>query len=257
MRSLRFLLVLLLPVACLRSQGLDHLPHSPHEAIVRHSFYALSFAPAHLEAEWVAYRLTGAMTEGTAERSNQFRFDPVVPGGSARPGDYARSGYDKGHLCPAADMKWDAGAMEETFFMSNMTPQAPMFNRGVWKELEEQVREWAKEWGELYVVTGPVLRDGLPGIGTHERVSVPEYFYKIVLIANDTLRQVAAFLLPNAPSSEPLSSFAVPVDSVRMLTHIDFFPALPESVKQRLERRVDLAPWRFTPPGGTSGRRRR
>ena len=252
-----FVVLLLVPIRTTVGQGFDYLPHSTNPVLVRHTYYTLSFVPRYMEAEWVAYRLTAVMTEGSARRTNQFRYDPAVPGGSARPSDYARTGYDKGHLCPAADMKWSAEAMAETFYMSNMTPQVPMFNRGVWKDLEDQVRKWAEEWGELYIVTGPVLRDGLPVIGTRDKVSVPDHFYKIVLVCNDSVRQEAAFLLPNRPSDAPLSSFAVPTDSVEALTHIDFFPALPDSIEIPLEHRVDLDPWRFAKPHAASSRRKR
>jgi endonuclease G len=215
------------------------LPHGTDTVIVSHAFYSLSFIAKHKQAEWVAYHLTDSMIVGNAERSMAFRFDPMVPGGSARTSDYRNSGYDKGHLCPAADMKWNAQAMKETFFMSNMSPQVPEFNRGIWKELEKRVRLWVDEMKDLFIVTGPVLQDSLSTIGTRNKVSIPNTFYKIIYRSTDSMKSMVAFLLPNVPSTERLPSFIVTVDSVESRTGIDFFPGLDDQTEEYLESRID------------------
>jgi endonuclease G len=179
---------------------------------------------------------TNALTV-ISKRSNNFRPDPSVPN-SPTPQDYTRSGYDRGHLAPAADFRWDVQAMSESFYMSNITPQKPAFNRGIWKQLEEQVRDWALEKDTLYIVTGAVLHKGLPTIGT-STIAVPEYFYKVILKHNSATNSGIGFVMPNEGSTEPLESFEVTIDSVEHLTGLDFFPALPDSIERKVESHID------------------
>ena len=143
--------------------------------IIRHLGYEFQYSEKHEQAFWVAYELTKKETEKAFERTNEFIPDPSVSTGTATVGDYSKSGYDRGHLAPAADMGWSAQAMKESFYFSNMSPQEPGFNRGIWKKLEEQVRTWAKAYDSIYVVTGPVLKDGLVQLGPNG-VSIPKYY---------------------------------------------------------------------------------
>jgi len=186
-----------------------------------------------------------AETHKTVKRSNDFCSDNEVPTGSATNADYQGSGYDRGHMAPAADMSWSVQTMQESFYYSNMSPQVPGFNRGIWKKLEEQVRQWAVENQDIYVVTGPVLSGNLSTIGP-DRVSVPKYYYKVIL--DDTLPGLKGigFIMPNASSTMPLQSFAVSIDSVEKVTGINFFPALPEQEEQALEKSVCLSCWSWT-----------
>ena len=111
-----------------------------------------------------------------AKRGDDFRPDPAVPTGSATPQDYTRSGYDRGHLAPAADMSFSVKTMSESFYMSNMSPQAPQFNRGIWSKLEKQVRHFATKEKRIVVVTGPILPvEKTITIGAN-KVTVPQYF---------------------------------------------------------------------------------
>jgi len=183
-----------------------------------------------------------SLTGERAERSDNFRIDPEIPTGSATPDDYKRSGYDRGHLLPAADMSWSPEAMSLTFLMSNMSPQEPSFNRGIWKKLEARVREWAVEDGLIYVVTGPVLEDGLPEIGT-DRVSVPRYFYKVILDYQEPDIKGIGFVMANQKSKLDIYHYAVSIDSVEKLTRLDFFPALPDEFEETIESTVNLSLW--------------
>ena len=219
----------------------DLVPESDGE-IIKHTYYTLSYSEEHEQAEWVYYELNPAMVGGTATRSDKFREDPSVTTGSAALADYKSSGYDRGHLCPAASMSISQTAMDESFYLSNMSPQVPSFNRGGWKKLEEQVREWAKSEKQLFVISGPVLKAGLPTIGANE-VSIPEQYYKVIYapLAN----RMIAFLMPNATISRPIPSYAVPVDSIEALTGIDFFSALSDSLENRMESTSELSSWAF------------
>jgi endonuclease G len=199
-------------------------------SVVSYTGFSLLYDETHEQARWVAYELTQEETGNGVERSNHFMEDPHIATQSATNADYAKSGYDRGHLAPASDMGWSATSMEESFYFSNMSPQNPSFNRGIWKKLETQVRNWANEHEAVYVVTGPVLSDGLPSIGPNE-VSVPNCYYKVLLDTREPEKHGIGFILPNAPSKLPLYSFAVSIDSVEKITGLDFFPALPKGLQ--------------------------
>lgn len=205
--------------------------------IIRHFAYTLEYSEEHEQARWVAYVLTADMIDGPWERCEHFRPDPMVASGSADLSDYRGSGFDRGHLAPAGDMRWDSVAMCESFYMSNMSPQRPGFNRGIWKRLEAQVRIWADENEEIWIVTGPVLTDDLPTIGVNE-VSIPDYFYKVVIDIKEPDMKGIGFVMPNQRSSKPIESFAVTIDSVEVLTGLDFFSALPDSLEHLLESSI-------------------
>ena len=204
--------------------------------LIRHEGYTLSYRDQYKDAEWVAYPLLSYETTGDADRKyEQFKPDPAADNGTALPSDYTRSGYDRGHLAPAGDFKFSQRIMRETFFMSNITPQAPQFNRGIWSDLENQVRVWARRDNGLYVITGPVLKPGLPTIGKANEVSVPEKFYKVILYCNKPDIRMIGFLLNNEPSTESIRQFVVPVDLIEQLTGIDFFPKIPDDLERKLE----------------------
>ena len=212
------------------------------EQIINHFGYSLSYNEDHEQANWVIYELTDNEVSGGVKRKNQFRSDPKVKTASASLSDYKGSGYDRGHLAPAADMKWSVTTMSESFYMSNMSPQRPSFNRGIWKRLEEQVRLWAINNKSIYVVTGGVLEDELETIGVNE-VSVPEYFYKVILDYIEPELKGVGFIIPNKRSNENLINFAVSVDSVEISSGIDFFYLLPDSIEKRIESNVNLSEW--------------
>lgn len=199
--------------------------------LVEYRHYCVGFNKEHKQADWVYYELSAKNLTGKASRKDDFRVDPKLSRWCATLEDYKKSGYDRGHLCPAADMSFSAKAMSETFYMTNMSPQVPMFNRGIWKQLEEHVRKRAK--GEkLYVVTGPVFKSNKGKIGKG-KVTVPGYYYK--LFYSPAKQQMMAYVLPNEESKRPLNSFAVPVAKVEKLTGIDFFPQLPDDLEKLLE----------------------
>jgi endonuclease G len=220
----------------------NYLPTSTTNQIIRHTNFTLSYVETHEHAEWVAYELTDQEIRGDEERSDDFREDPKVKSGSASLKDYYRSGYDRGHLAPAADMKFTEEAMSESFFMSNMSPQKPAFNRGIWRQLEAQVRDWATANGSLFVVTGPIFGKGLNKIGEN-KVTVPEAYYKVLLDYTEPEVKAIAFLLPNTGSKKDIMTFAVSIDSVEQMSGIDFFPALPDLQEDQLERDFETALW--------------
>ncbi|MEI6577105.1 MAG: DNA/RNA non-specific endonuclease [Bacteroidota bacterium] len=222
--------------------GLEIPKIKPTDVVISHTGYSFLFSDIHKQSVWVAYELTAAETHKIYKRSNKFIPDPAVKSGTATDLDYKKSGYDRGHLAPAADMEWSQQSMQESFYYSNMSPQQPSFNRGIWNELEQQVREWAIEDGSIYIVTGPVLNQGLPTIGP-DRVSVPKYFYKVILDYTEPEIKGIGFIIPNQASTLPVENFAVTIDSVEKFTGLDFFTKIPDAQESQIEKTLCLKCW--------------
>lgn len=217
-----------------------------HCTLLVKEFYVDCFDQQRKVPEWVTYRLTREDLAGTAvERTDDFRPDPdLAPGERSELVDYRSSGYDRGHMAPAADFKRSQVAMSSTFLLSNMAPQRPNLNRGIWARLEDQVRQLAQAHGRIWVFTGALYLDRDDGpappadtIGP-DHVAVPSHFYKVILCehANGT-HEMFAFILPNqlAPVTGEPGAYLVPVDRVEALAALDFFAALPDSEENRLE----------------------
>lgn len=209
------------------------------EEVIERTAYTFSYNEAHEQANWVAYILTKAHLGSGVERSNKFMPDPFVLSQTATNADYAKSGYDRGHLAPAADMSWSLQVMQESFYYSNMSPQLPGFNRGIWKKLEEQVRAWALQYDTLYVVTGPILEAGLPSIGPNA-VSVPKAYFK-ALIAPQQQKGIA-FVMPNAKSEASVLAFSLSIDALEAKINRDLFYQLPDELEHKMESIVHLWP---------------
>jgi endonuclease G, mitochondrial len=226
------------------SSGFDFLPTSTSKQIIVHNNFTLSYLEDYEQAEWVAYELVkGRYATQDFERP-YFIEDPKVKTGSADWKNYRKSGYDKGHLCPAGDMKFSRAAFDETFFTSNISPQNREFNSGVWNRLEQKVRYWSNKYNGMYVVTGGVLEDGLETIG-FEDVAVPEYFYKILVSKVKGQYKMIGFLMSNEDSQKALYEFVVSVDEIEQKTGIDFFPKLDDATENQLERSSNYKEWSF------------
>jgi endonuclease G len=217
---------------------------SDEEIILCRLGYALSYDTEHKVADWVAYHLDRDKVRGQHPRKDNFQPDQDVPvGARSEPKDYKGSGFDRGHMVPAAAMKWSPQAMSESFLLTNMAPQVGNgFNRHIWARLERHVREWASERGDLYVVTGPVYDPGpLKKIGDN-KISVPSHFYKVIF--DPTRVEAIAFTLPNksTPTSE-LPSFINTVDEVETKTGLDFLSELSDQVETLVESARAEAMW--------------
>jgi len=212
--------------------------------IVSHTYYNLQYAEQHEQAYWVSYILYPDFLVKNAIRKNRFKKDPNVTTGSASLKDYKGNGFDRGHLAPAGSMIYNQQAMDESFYMSNMSPQHPGFNRGVWKRLESQVRTWAQASDSLFVVTGPVLNNIDKTIGEN-KVSIPKQYYKVLVCFKDNDMHGIAFLLEHAASKELLETFAVPIDSIEALTKIDFNANWNTKIESEIEKGIELTAWDF------------
>ena len=213
------------------------------EAILQRMGYTVSYNEDWRIPNWVAWHLTSDRLTGPAQRKGiPFSPDTEAPGVQVDTHDYARSGYDRGHLCPAGDNKWSQQAMEESFLLTNICPQAPSLNRGDWNEMEIQCRKWAEQYGDIYIVAGPILYRGQhKHIGQH-RVTVPEAFFKVVLCMKGKTKAIG-FIYKNGDGNRPKGDYVNTVDEVERITGIDFFPSLPDDIEQRVETKADLDEW--------------
>lgn len=226
------------------AESFDFLPSSTTNQIVKHDYYTLSYNEKYEQAEWVAYELKKSYLINNNFKRPFFIEDPKVKTHSADWRNYKKSGFDKGHLCPAGDMEFSISAYNDTFFTSNISPQLHNFNDGVWNRLEQKIRYWAAKYDGIYVITGGVLEPSLKTIGK-EKVAIPNYFYKVLLDKSDGKYKMIAFLVPNEASDKPLYDFVVSVDRIEKLTGIDFFPELDNPLETQLEKSSDYKSWSF------------
>jgi len=227
------------------STGLEIPAYNSTDQIVYHTAYTLQYNETYEQADWVAYYLTKDRLYGGVSRTNDYRADPSVTTESAQLSDYSGTGYNRGHLAPAADFTWSSTAMSESFYLSNMSPQIYAFNAGIWETLETWVRSWANASTDtLFIAVGPVLRSGLPTIGSRNKLAVPEYFYKAIMRKSTTgTLSAIAFLMKHESSSAAMATFAITVDSLEKITNIDFFSKLPASSQAEIESKIDTSKW--------------
>lgn len=212
------------------------------EQRVHYSGMEVSFNPEAHIPNWVAWELTADETAGSQPRHNRFEADPAVRG-CATPDDYRYSGYDRGHMAPAADMKWSEKAMRESFLLTNICPQTHKLNSGSWKKLEEKCRVWATADSAVYIVCGPVLTDEITErIGASE-VAVPRRFFKVIIAPYADPPRGIGFIMPNAAVPGGMQQAACSIDEVEAVTGMDFFSALPDSLENLIESQANFHQW--------------
>ena len=211
------------------------------DTLVSYDAFTVHFNSERGIANCAVYELVNNELNGTAERSDEFMADPGVKG-CPSPADYAGSGMDRGHLVPAADLKWSPNAMRQSFLLTNVCPMHKALNEGGWTKLEEKVREWTARDSALLVFTGPVVSEGDTTLASG-RVIVPSAYYKVIMAPCVRPKRAIAFIYPNGHSGGRLQKYAVSVDEVERRTGLDFFPTLPNNEQQRLESAHNLDAW--------------
>lgn len=219
-----------------------------NETILCKTAFTISYNSKTLCPNYVAWHLTTDRVSSTAgvKRTDKFMPDFVL-GERVRvtTQDYANSGYDRGHMCPAADCKHDEKAMEESFYMTNICPQSHNLNAGDWKELEEQCRQWVKDYSDIYIVAGPIFDSQKPQtIGKRKdmKICVPDRFFKVILMMEPTPKAIG-FIYPNHETNQEMRSYSTSVDEVERITTLDFFHNLPDDVERKIERVHNPAEW--------------
>ena len=213
------------------------------EQILKRKAYTVSYNKGTRLPNWVAWHLTRSHASGTVKRpKSAFHEDEQVPTPRATLNDYYNSRYDRGHMCPAGDNKWDETAMYESFLLTNICPQNHGLNDGDWKELEQLCRKWAERYGDIYIVCGPVFEDTKHKTIGKNKVIVPEAFFKVVLCTTGTPKAIG-FIYKNKDGDRSMASYTTTVDNVESLTGIDFFPALPDDIENKIEAACSLKDW--------------
>ena len=214
--------------------------------IVRHGAYVSSYNTSTLIPDWVAYELTAEEAGGRRDREGiEFRMDPDLKGCTqAMREDYSGSGWTKGHLMPAADAATSSSTMEETFYFTNICPQDETLNAGDWQFLEKKVRSWARRYGSVFVVTGPIVGENRYGTIGDRDVTVPDAFYKALLVRRkDGSYSSIAFVMGNDSERYFLKDCNITVDELERLTGLDFFPGLDDRIEEKVESKVRLSDW--------------
>lgn len=215
-------------------------PRGLRQEIIPYTGMTVSFNKETHQPNWVAWELLGSEVEGDSGREPGFLVDQDVKG-CASPDDYRHTGFDRGHMAPAGDMKWHPQAMRESFYMTNISPQAGELNRGAWKKLEEKCRVRAKADSALIIICGPVFEKSGPAMRIGATgVAVPQSFFKVILAPFVEKPWAIGFIMPNGYVEGGMQKTAVSVDQVEALTGYDFFASLPDSLENALESRCDF-----------------
>ena len=220
--------------------------HRISEHILQHTGYTLSFNGLTLCPNWVAWELTAEETHGVVPRYKKFMPDPLLPLRlQVTAEEYRNSGYDRGHMCPSADMRWSERAQRECFFMSNICPQDHHLNGGAWNRLEESCRRWAVREGKVYVACGPVfgVKEEPVYIGRLLKIRIPKGFFKVILSTRRGEEKAIGFYYENMSRQQNMEQAARTVDEIEKMMGMDFFPALDDALERRVEAHCDLRAW--------------
>lgn len=213
------------------------------EQIIRRKAYITSYNKETKLPNWVAWHLTSDHADGVYKRISKYFEDYDVPTPRATDEDYRGSGWTHGHMCPAGDNKWDIKAMEESNILTNICPQDGQLNTGVWNRIEQDCRKWAKRYGDIFIVCGPVLLNVEHETIGNNKIVVPEAFFKVVLCLNPKPKAIG-FVIRNNDGSKKRDNYINTIDEVERITGIDFFPSLPDEVENAVESYSDIDDWK-------------
>ena len=214
------------------------------DQVIERRGFTTGYSNLHRQPLWVSYILSAENLTGIqVKRTDKFLTDPLIKHDPVIPKEYARSGFDRGHIAPAADMAYSPETMAESFYMSNMSPQLPYCNRKSWLSVETLMRKWALKEKKLYIVAGPVFSRFFGKVPEKFRVTVPGHFFKAVLDLTPPHKMIA-FVVPNSSTGgKNAESFAISVDELEKLTGYDFFDLLDDDLENKLEKQCCFEEW--------------
>jgi len=223
------------------------IPDDIQAELINYPGFNVSFNASARQPNWVAWELTAdeAASTYTDRKSSDFAPDPDVKG-CPELSDYRRSGFSRGHMAPAADMRWSQKAMDACFLLTNISPQDAKLNGGAWGKLEDRCRVWAARDSSIIIICGPVLSDRLPRTIGKNRIPVPERFFKVVLAPYATPPRGIGFIMPNTKVEGGIAAAAVSIDEVEAITGFDFFSSLPDDIENRIESECNFPLWNNT-----------
>ena len=219
-----------------------------YDNVVYHKGYTLCYNSYTHASDWVAYELTAEETKGTWPRSNDFRRDPSIQDIQAEHSDYRGTGWHRGHLAPAGDMKWDSVTMSESFYYTNICPQTHELNQGCWQLLENKVRKWAEKYEKIYVCCGPIYTTCQNGAIGNTNVLIPDYYFKALLIPVNETYSAIAFIMENETDKQDLSLCACTIDELESILNKDLFCLLDNSLEKRIESVIVWDDWGLKQP---------
>ena len=244
-----FILCLLLATSIITQAQKYELPkplNRTDEKTLVHEGYTCSFNTSRLTPTYVAWCLTRERVNGKVKRTNFFDVDPSVESRyQVRHSDYSGTRFDRGHMCPAADNQHSQKAMVECFYMTNMCPQCHALNSGAWNDLEIQCRSWARNYGKVYICSGPIYdKKPYQTIGNRRscRIAVPDRFFKVVLMVGRQTKAIG-FIYPNGSANKEMRSYAVSVDKVEQVTGLNFFYLLDDKIENQIEKECKPSAW--------------
>lgn len=219
-------------------------PDSASRIMLAYEGFTVAFNPATHQPAYVMWELTEARAnaDDVSRSRSKFAADPAVEG-CATLDDYRNSGFDRGHLAPAADMKWSARAMDDCHMLTNICPQEKSVNAGAWATVEKNSRKWANRYGTLYIVAGPVEGDRMTRHIGLSRLPVPERFFKVIVAPEADPPMGIAFLMPNHPFDGGAQAAVTSIDEIETITGYDFFAALPDDIEDEVEAQHSMARW--------------
>lgn len=218
------------------------LPAGLDSQIKEYEGFTISFNKSNGTPNYVAWELLGDETSGGSSRKNKFWTDPEIDG-CPTTFDYSRSGYDRGHLCPAADQKWSEQAMSDCFVMANICPQKHELNSGAWTTLENKERQWARRDSSIMIVAGPIYSENDRETIGENKVRVPGAFFKAFLSPYGDNPKAIAFVYPNMSAPGNMQDYAMSIDQLEALTGYDLFPSLPDDIEEKVESVYSFKEW--------------
>lgn len=241
---MRFICLFFFVITSAFASELHHWPEfqTPHSSsyAVEHLAYSVSYNREYMQPDWVQYDLRCDLLDNPVARTDDFREDLSIPGGTLEAFDYKKTGFDRGHIAPARDMARSVATMSESFLMSNMAPQQSYFNRsGLWRKSEDAVRLWACDNNRITVIGGPILNGEGKKVG---KLFAAKYFFKVVLADNE---KAIAFIFENGTDRSSIQKYVVSVDQVEEMTGLDFFSDLPDNLEEQIESHSDASLWSF------------
>ncbi len=212
------------------------------QTVKHRTAYTVSYNHDTRQPNWVAWVLTKEHASGKVQRTD-FEDDTEMPAPRGDKSDYYNSGFDRGHMCPAGDNKWSEKAMRECFLMTNMCPQNHSLNAGVWNTIEQQCRTWAKKYGKVYIVCGPIYLNSQHRKLGKNKVVVPDAFFKVILRTGSNPQAIGFVCRNQSQKGKKKTDFVNSVDEVERITGFDFFSKLPDNIEKKVEAKADLSQW--------------
>ena len=232
-------------MSCAQSDSIEKpaLLKEKSEIILNRKGYTVSYNKENKIPNWVAWHLTSDHADGVYRRTGGYQEDTEVPKPRATKEDYDTTRWSHGHMCPAADNKWDKKAMIESNLLTNICPQDRSLNSGLWNGIERNCRKWAKEYGDLYIVCGPVLLNREHETIGENKIVVPEAFFKVVLCADSTNCKGIGFICRNTDGNRKKDLYVNSIRQVERITGYRFFPLIEDSLRTQVYDMDDINYW--------------